>query len=165
MRKENERLNLDNPTNGQPNNTASGPGSLDNNQEETKKDTKAPSSDHLPNGASDGQGEGHSAINTTAETISEQEHKVQVESASDTSDPPDVDDEYASRRDVESRRFGSISGKLAQGSLDDSTAATSAASDGDGSQKLGKAKLKRAKKKARQEQEDQESQEARIFVS
>jgi DnaJ family protein A protein 5 len=165
MRKENERLNLDNPTNGQPNNTASGPGSLDNNQEETKKDTKAPSSDHLPNGASDGQGEGHSAINTTAETISEQKHKVQVESASDTSDPPDVDDEYASRRDVESRRFGSISGKFAQGSLDDSTAATSAASDGDGSQKLGKAKLKRAKKKARQEQEDQESQEARIFVS
>ncbi|KAH8791483.1 putative DnaJ like protein subfamily C member 21 [Hyaloscypha finlandica] len=161
MRKENERLNLDNPTNGQPNSTASGPGSLDNNQEETKKDTKAPSSDHLPNGASDGQGEGHSAINTTAETISEQKHKVQVESASDTSDPPDVDDEYASRQDVESRRFDSISGKLAQGSLDDSTAATSAASDGDGSQKLGKAKLKRAKKKARQEQEDQERQEFR----
>jgi DnaJ family protein A protein 5 len=104
-------------------------------------------------------------MNTTAEIISEQKHKVQVESASDNSDLPDVDDEYASRQDIESRRFGSIFGKLAQGSLDDSTAVTSAASDGDGSQKLGKAKLKRAKKKARQEQEDQESQEARIFVS
>jgi DnaJ homolog subfamily A member 5 len=165
MRKENERLNLDNLSSGQLNNTASGPDSLDNNQEETKKDTKAPSSNHLPNGASDGQGEGHSAMNTTAEIISEQKHKVQVESASDNSDLPDVDDEYASRQDIESRRFGSIFGKLAQGSLDDSTAVTSAASDGDGSQKLGKAKLKRAKKKARQEQEDQESQEARIFVS
>jgi DnaJ family protein A protein 5 len=64
------------------------------------------------------------------------------------------DDEYASRKTVESRLTNSLH-------LED-VDSTPAASDGDVGQKLGKAKLKRAKRAAKQEQFVQESQEAQF---
>lgn len=165
MRKENDRLNLDSPSNGHASDPVPGPDSLDINKEETGNDNEAASSDHEQNDPSEDQSWSPNDLKTEAKTISEPEHEVQAESPFHPSSSSDMDDEYASRQEVESRLVGSLSKKLAQESLDDSTAATSVASDGEGVQKLGKAKLKRAKKKARQEQEAQESQEVSMFVA
>jgi len=75
----------------------------------------------------------------------------QAEEGQDSED----NDEYASREEVESRVFGSLSGLTKK---NDSTATASIASDSENTPKLGKAKLKRAKKKAKQEVATQENQ-------
>jgi DnaJ family protein A protein 5 len=151
MRKENERLNLDNSSDGESSIPVSELNGLGHNREQTAKDGQAASSDRDQNEAS--KDHNHNEVKT--EAISQGQPEVQAESPSDVSD---LDDEYASRRDVGSRLVSSLSTKVALDDPNDSTAATSLASDGDGSPKLGKAKLKRAKKKARQEKEVQENQ-------
>jgi DnaJ homolog subfamily A member 5 len=152
MRKENERLNLDTSYDGESSIPVSELNGLGHNQEQTAKVGQAASSDHDQNEAS--RDHNHNKVKT--EAISQRQSEVQAESPSDVSD---LDDEYASRKDVESRLVSSLSAKVALDDPNDSTAATSLASDGDGIPKLGKAKLKRAKKKARQEKEVQENQE------
>jgi DnaJ family protein A protein 5 len=163
MRKENERLNLDSPSISPSSDPVPGPDSLDINKEETGNE--AASSNHEQNDHLEDQSRSHNDLESEAKMIPEPKHEVQAGSHSHPSSSSDVDDEYAPRQEVESRLVGSLSKKLAQESLDDSTVATSLASDGEGVQKLGKAKLKRAKKKAKQEQEVQESQEVSMFVA
>jgi DnaJ homolog subfamily A member 5 len=148
MRKENERLNLDTPPNGQIGNPSSGLNSLDH-QEEAHNQDSTPPYNHSRNDPPENGIPGQKDESITADTISELKPELQDESLSDLSE---MNDEYASRKDVEIRLVGSLADGLSLESLDDSTAAASVASDGDGVQKLGKAKLKRAKKKARQEQ-------------
>lgn len=80
------------------------------------------------------------------------------DAADKTSDVSDEDDEYASRKDVESRIAKSL---LEEAIKPDAQDATPSTSDVDG-QRVGKAKLKRAKKKAKQEQTTQDLSEVRL---
>ena len=164
MWKENERLKLDSPSNGQSSEPGLGCDDLNISKEEMRQEIQVLPSDHEENDASGDQSGAPNDLKTVAETISKPVHEVRVGLPPDPSSSSEVDDEYASRQEVETRLLGTISEKLAQESLDDSTVAAEVASDGDGAQKLGKAKLKRAKKRARLEQEAQESQQASIFV-
>ena len=161
MRKENERLNLDRPCSGPLNDAASGSNSFAADHEETDNDDKVLSPHHHQNNALEDPNGIQVAVNTTAVSEGKEELNVDLEPASHPSDSSDMDDEYASRQDVEGRLVGSLAEKLTLESVDGSTPA---ASDGDGGQKLGKAKIKRAKKRARQEQEAQETQEVRVPV-
>jgi len=158
MRKENERLNLDTLSDGESGISLSGFNVVDLNEEKTAKDNPAASSDQEQNDDSKDHSRRHSDEKPAIEAISQLKSEVQADSPSDISD---LDDEYASRQDVENRLVNSLSEKVAQEDPNDSNAATSLASDGDGIPKLGKAKLKRAKKKARQEKEVLENQEFR----
>jgi DnaJ family protein A protein 5 len=158
MRKENEQLKLDTPSDGEAVFPVSRLDSLDLDHERIPKDHQAHSSDNEQTEASQDQSRSQNHVKNAAETTS------QPELVESLSHPSDLDNEYASRQDVESRLVNSISEKLAQEDHNDSTAATSVASDGDGIPKLGKAKLKRAKKKARQEKKVLEDQEVSLFV-
>lgn len=154
MRKENERLNLDTLSDGESGTHVSGFDGLDLNQEVTAEDDPAASPGHEQNDNSEHHSRRHSDVKPAAETISQLKSEVHPESPSNASD---LDDEYASRQDVENRLVGSLPEKGAQEEANDSIAATSLAGDSDGMPKLGKAKLKRAKKKARQEKGIQEN--------
>jgi DnaJ family protein A protein 5 len=159
MRKENERLNLDKPSDGEPAIPVPGFDNLDLNQECFLKDHQAKFSDHEQNDAPDDQSQSHDVVKAAAKTISQPKPEAQTESLSD---PSDLDNEYASRKDTESQLVSSLPEKIAQ-DLNDPTAATSVASDRDRIPKLRKAKLKRAKKKARQEGDSQEIQKVCLF--
>ncbi|KAE9369433.1 DnaJ-domain-containing protein [Stipitochalara longipes BDJ] len=163
MRKENERLNLDHSSSGQPGNAVSVSNNSAVDLEEIDHDEKVLSSTLEQTDAWEGTNAVHSTVDTAPVIEGEQELNIDAEPTSDPFNSSDMDDEYGSRQDVESRLVGSLAEKLAMESPDGSTADPSVASDGDGGQKLGKAKLKRAKRKARQEQEAQESQEASML--
>lgn len=165
MRKENKQLNLSSPSNDRPGRVSPELEDSDVNWEESRSENSATFVDHSLNYSSQAQNAGPKDESIVADTSSKLQPEVYHESLSDRSDRFERNDEYASRNEVEGRLVSSLGETLTLGSLDDSTAATSAASDGDGTQKIGKAKLKRAKKKARQEQDVQGSQEASMFMS
>jgi len=158
MRKENERLNLGSPSDSEAAVPISDFDNLELDEKVSTTDDHATPSDREQNGVSEDRSQSRDQVKSAPETTSNTEPKVRAENRSDSSDR---DDEYASRQDVESRLVGSLSEKVAQEDLNDSTAATSVVSDGDGTLRLGKAKLKRAKKRAKQEKEVQDSQEVR----
>ncbi|TVY21951.1 J protein JJJ1 [Lachnellula arida] len=157
MKKENKLLNLDSPaSNRSPNTPVSELDKLHLNANDVVEDTTA--SDVEENKAVQNSDKEILGIPGPNDCLSD--NQVSVEAAVGTtpdslSDPSELDDEYASREDVESRINSSLAGDDTKGASSvESTVDTPTASDFDGPEqpKLGKAKAKRAKKAAKQQE-------------
>jgi DnaJ family protein A protein 5 len=143
MRKDNKRLNLNDEFDSSPSTPVEEEfEKLDLESDEAEITEKASISEET----NEPKHNGHNVLEG-AEPAQDQVTKSSL-------DASDVDDEYGSREEVESRLLGSLH-------ANDLDVTSAAVSDDDGvpQPKLGKAKAKRAKKAARQEVEVQAEQE------
>jgi len=148
MRKENERLNLDSPIGSEPD----VPVSEFDNLEIDSKDIS--SQNHTGQRVSEVHSFKEANVALEVNPAVDFDDAAIILKSEEASELSDIDDEYAPRQEIENRLGSSLSEKVTQEMLNDSTAATSVANDADGAPRLGKAKLKRAKKKAKQESQE-----------
>jgi DnaJ family protein A protein 5 len=158
MRKENKALNLDTPS-------ASGTATPDTELEKLDLDAEGSPKHDDPISIDEYD---ESEIVDDASKVQSQEQKPAkstepvVDATEALSESSDLDDEYASRQEVENRLASSLNEDTPKESND--STATPLASDGEDTkqQKIGKAKAKRAKKAAKQEKAVQESLEVSL---
>lgn len=170
MRKENKRLNLEDPSSSVPTTPTE---ALDGLEELELESQASEHSDEEPldnpkeeNGVEDSEDSSSDAEKPKNDTAQNGSLKEAPEKSEEIdSGSSDMDDEYASREKVESRFSGALSGsKTNDEDLDTSNPATvGALEDSDnnttGKKALGKAKAKRAKKAARKETDDAAGQQ------